>query len=142
VATGSDNVANLVVNSSGTWIGSTSTGWDDDSNWCGGVPVSGTNVIIPFGTDYSPTVNITNALCNNLTINSGATLTINAGNALTIAGTLTNSAGASGLILESNATKTASLICNTSDIVPATFNRYISGSSESWHFLSSPEAVQ
>ncbi len=138
---GSDNGTNLVVNSAGTWIGSISTGWNTGSNWCGGVPVSGTNVTIPSGTDYSPNVDITNAVCNNLTISSGTRLTINAGKALSISGILTNSAGTSGLILESNATGTASLIHNSNNI-PATVQRYISGSAEAWHFLSSPVSAQ
>ncbi len=139
--TGSDNGNDLIVNSAGTWIGGTSTGWNTDSNWCGGVPNSGTNVTVPSGTDYSPNVDITNAVCNDLIINSGAVLTINAGKALSVAGSLTNSAGISGLVLESNTAGTASLIQNSNNVT-ATVQRYISGNAEDWHFLSSPVAAQ
>ena len=126
----------------GTWLGITSPGnWSDDSNWSNGVPTSGTNVEIPTGTAYPPHIDIASADCNNLTINSGSVLTINPAGALTVYGTLTNLAGTAGLVLVSDATGTASLIHST-DNVPATVNRYISGTAQDWHFLSSPVAAQ
>jgi len=76
-----------------------------------------------------------------LTIDAGATLAIASQNKVTVAGTLTNSADAAGFVLQSNALGTASLMHNTNG-VPATVQRYISGATEAWHFLSSPVAAQ
>ena len=41
-------VTTVVVNPQGTWLGTTSTAWEDATNWCGGVPTSSTNVITKF----------------------------------------------------------------------------------------------
>ncbi len=59
----------------GTWLGTTSTDWKDPSNWCGGVPTSSTNVIINAGGNQ-PSLLTAGGVCNNITINSGATLTV------------------------------------------------------------------
>jgi hypothetical protein len=63
-----------------TWIGVTSIDWNIGSNWSSGyVPTSATNVTIPSGTPFAPTISASaNAVCKNLTINSSATLTENA----------------------------------------------------------------
>ena len=97
VATGvspsaTSNSATLTVNSTNTWAGGTSTAWNTAANWsCGIVPTASNDVVIPSGTTFSPTVNITTAICNNLTINSGASLTFTAGsNVLEVKGTFTN----------------------------------------------------
>ena len=135
-------VATITITSSGTWLGTTSPGnWSDPSNWCGGVPTASTNVFIPSGTTYQPTVDVTTAICLSLTINASAILTIGAAKALTVSGTLTNNGGTAGLVLQSNGSGTASLIHSTTG-VPATVSRYMSGVAESWHFLSSPVAAQ
>ena len=76
-----------------------------------------------------------------LLINSGKIFEVAAGSALDVPGTLTNNAGVSGFILQSDASGTASLIQKT-DNVPATMQRYISGSAEAWHFLSAPVTGQ
>src|SRR4030043_1680138 len=78
---------------------------------------------------------------NTLTIASGSKFTIDPSKSVTVTGTLTNSEGNTGLVMQSDATGTASLIHNT-DSVPATVNRYISGSAEAWHFISSPVSAQ
>ena len=72
-----------------------------------------------------------------LTINASKKLEVSAGKELSVTGTITNNAGTSGLVLQSDATGTASLMHN-SDNIPATVQRYISGPVEGWHFLSSP----
>ncbi|MEI6434949.1 MAG: hypothetical protein WCP32_08910, partial [Bacteroidota bacterium] len=80
----------------------------------------------------------------NLTIantSSNTSLTIGPLNYLTVTGTLTNSAGNTGLIVNSDATGAGSLINGTSS-VPASVNRYITGISRAWHFLSSPVEAQ
>ncbi len=76
-----------------------------------------------------------------LSINSGTKFIVAPGIQLSATGTITNSAGNAGFVLQSDATGTASLLHNSAD-VPATVHRYISGSAEAWHFLSSPVAAQ
>ena len=61
--------------------------WGNPANWNGGiVPTCNTDVAIPGGLNFYPTVS-TPAVCNNITIESGATLITNA--ALTVSGTST-----------------------------------------------------
>jgi hypothetical protein len=89
----------------------------------------------------SATIPAAMTVAGNLSIGSSCNLAIAATSSLLVSGTLTNNAGASNFILKSDATGTAALIHNT-DNVPATVQRYISGESEDWHFLSSPVANQ
>ena len=137
----SGNTHAITITAIGTWLGATSTSWNEPSNWCGGVPGTSTNVVIPSPPTNQPHVDITGGVSHDLTINSGAALTIDAANALTVSGTLTNSAGNSGLLIKSSSSGTASLIHYT-DSIPATFERYITGHDSAWHFLSSPVASQ
>ncbi|WP_118975891.1 T9SS type A sorting domain-containing protein [Taibaiella koreensis] len=68
------NNATMTVNAYGTWNGSMNANWDNPSNWnCGQVPTATTNVTINSG-GTQPIINVGTATCNNLTINSGATL--------------------------------------------------------------------
>jgi len=71
----------LGVHSNGTWLGSADIKWEDAANWCGGVPTSTTNVLIPTGTTYSPTISTTTGTAYSaaLDILNGAILTINGG---------------------------------------------------------------
>ena len=87
----------------------TETGnWEDATKWNVG-EIPGINTKSPEGNganDDSPVINASCALsssykCTNLTINSGKTLTINAGSSLSVLGTLTNNAGADGLVIKS-----------------------------------------
>ena len=59
------------------------------------MPASGTDVIILASAVNMPVISDSppgnHAVCNNLNINSGASLTINAGQALTVIGNLINS---------------------------------------------------
>lgn len=142
VAVNQSNYAVIIVSPvAGTWLGITSNDWHTVSNWSGGVPLSATDVVVPSGTPFQPSINSASAYCHNLTINSGASLSISAGKLLTVSGTLVNNAGTAGLILQSDATGTASLLHN-SDNISATVNLYITGSAENWHLLSSPVASQ
>ena len=73
----------------GLWTGTNGISWNDGGNWDdGNVPTSTVDVDIPNVTN-KPTVDITNAACQNLNIQTGATLTIPAGNTLTVNGTYT-----------------------------------------------------
>ncbi|MDP4208648.1 MAG: autotransporter-associated beta strand repeat-containing protein [Bacteroidota bacterium] len=73
----------------GTWIGGVSTDWNTAANWCGGVPTSATNVVIPSGGNQ-PVIGAAGGVCNNITINTGATLSISGSNTLTVSGNFTN----------------------------------------------------
>ncbi|MCL4482145.1 MAG: hypothetical protein M1445_05945, partial [Bacteroidetes bacterium] len=77
------------VVTAGSWLGTNSTDWNTASNWCSGVPTSTTDVVIPSGTPFQPTIGAA-AVCNNITINTGATLTITGSNTLTVGGNWTN----------------------------------------------------
>ena len=77
----------------------------------------------------------------NLKIEGDASLTISPKSYLTVTGTLINNAGNSGLVIQSNAESTASLI-HASANVSATVSRYLPGVSQSWHLLSSPMVAQ
>ena len=122
-----------------TWNGSSSSDWNAAANWsCNTVPAATDNVLIPHvATD--PVVNLaaaSPALCNNLTIESGAVLTIPAGKALTVNGTLTNNAGIAGLVVQSASAAsdgTGSLINGTAGVL-GTVERYVSGNL--WHLIS------
>ena len=126
-----------------TWDGSTDSDWNTAANWTPEtVPTASANVTIPDVTN-DPVVNQatgTPAVCNNLTITTGI-VTIAPGKALTVNGTLTNNAGTTGLVIQSDATGTGSLLHNTAD-VNATIKRYIPGSSTLtdmvYHLVSVP----
>jgi hypothetical protein len=78
-----------------TWTGATSTAWNTAGNWSpGGAPTASDNVTIPSAPVNQPLISGTSTpACNNLTVNSGATLTISATNLnnalLTVSGTAT-----------------------------------------------------
>jgi hypothetical protein len=130
-----------------SWTGSVSNLWSDPNNWFSNVvPILSDNVYIPDVTN-DPVVDLTPgtpAVCNNLTIDPGAVLTVGDGKALTVYGTLTNNAGAGGLIIQSTSVGTGSLIQGTT-AVEGTMQRYIPQRTDAlhgWHFLSSPVEPQ
>jgi hypothetical protein len=71
----------LDVDGNGTWLGTADAEWEDAANWCGGVPVQTTNVLIPAGTPFSPVISATTgtAYSTALTIQSSAGLSIGGG---------------------------------------------------------------
>ncbi|HNW89759.1 MAG TPA: hypothetical protein PKN48_08845, partial [Bacteroidales bacterium] len=89
-AEGSATVTIVGTSALGTWEGKVSTDWFDVKNWgaCT-VPTAAINVTIPSGTPYSPII-AGAAVCNNITINSGASLTISGSNTLNVSGNWTN----------------------------------------------------
>ena len=80
----------VVVNSTGTWLGTINTDWNTDDNWCGNVPSSGTDVIIPASAPNQPIIGDLDAVCNSISIQSGASLTIQNANTLTVHGNWQN----------------------------------------------------
>ncbi|MGB4848502.1 MAG: hypothetical protein WBP41_11320, partial [Saprospiraceae bacterium] len=90
---GSSTTGILNVNISctdGTWIGVFSTDWNDDGNWCGGVPTSTTNVIIPSAPANQPVIGAAGGLAQSITIDASATLTISGAYTLAVSGNWTN----------------------------------------------------
>ena len=77
------NTVTLHVKSSGVWLGGTSTAWEQAANWCGGVPVQTTNVLIPPSptAPFQPTISAATgtAYSTALNVQSGAILTISGG---------------------------------------------------------------
>ncbi|MDO9512914.1 MAG: T9SS type A sorting domain-containing protein [Bacteroidales bacterium] len=150
-----DNVANWGTKTDGTGASPTNFTSDNQSftiknnttptistDWT----VSGTNSKIVIG-DGINSCNFTaayNVSTPDLEINTNGVITLNATKSLTVSGTLTNNATASGLVIESDATGTGSLIHSTASI-NATFKRYMAAATwtdgqDGWHFLSSPVA--
>ena len=123
---------------------SVSTGnWNTSGTWTpSGVPIATDHVTIK--STHTVSVDIINAVSNNLNIETGAVLEISTGKALTINGSLSNGAGDGGLIVRSG----GSLITKGSVSGTATVERYIAGAADwtgattGWHLLSSPVAAQ
>ena len=126
-----------------TWTGATNSVWNTTGNWNSNtIPSAADNVIIPNVTN-DPIIgaaSISTEVCKNLTIESGAVLTISAGKSLTLNGNLVNSAGTSGLIINSDATGTGSLKIVGSVSGGATVERYMA--LDRWHLISSPTGLQ
>jgi parallel beta-helix repeat protein len=131
-----------------TWTG---TGiypwnWNAADNWSPNTVPSAISVAIIPNVATDPFIIEdpgTPAVCYDLTIETGAVLTIAVGKALTVNSTLTNSAGAGGLVIKSDVTGTGSLI--TSSTPDAIVERYINAwtnGAHGWHLLSSPVAEQ
>jgi len=121
------------------WQGTTDTDWNTKgNNW------SGTHGYIP---DASFDVTISNqgnqptisdeAAVNDLTISSGV-LTLSAAQSLRVFGSLSNSAGTSGLILKADGTGSSSLLHETNGVA-ATVESYFDdiGTTE-WYLISPP----
>ena len=105
--TASTTFTTVTAASINTWLGGTSgnlTNWATTTNWSKtAVPLATDNVVIPSVTNQ-PTIGAA-AVCNTITVNSGATLTISAAFGLTVgnatSGSITNNGTISG-----NATST------------------------------------
>lgn len=100
-ACGTVNTDSFIVNTiaNGVWLGSISNAWNVAGNWCGGVPVSTSDVVINAGAPNNPQIN-TAAVVNSLNLGLGATLTFSGTNnsieilgSITEAGTFTKTNG-------------------------------------------------
>ncbi len=142
---GAGGLAGIGIAPINLWKTSASTtDWATGSNWEDGiVPATVVNVTIPTGASNYPIISgdaATPSECNNLTIESGASLSIPVDKALTVSGTITNSAGNSGIVVQSSSSGDGSLIFS-SGTPSGTVERYIaaySGASDGFHMLSSP----
>ncbi len=86
----SGKTVTLTVNAAGTWLGTTNTDWNTASNWCGGVPISTTDVLIPDyggGGTYPIIASSVAGTCRNITISTNASVSINTGGSLAVSGT-------------------------------------------------------
>ena len=81
------NAATLVVGDD-SWTGTSNSDWNNALNWCNGVPTSTTNVLIPAGTPFQPTITA-NANAADLVISNGATVTVTNSGHLNLYGNLT-----------------------------------------------------
>lgn len=135
-----DNFEIFEISLPGTWVGSGSSDWNDPANWHGGVlPESATDVVIGSvkSGGFLPELNSGGgAVCNDLTIESGAHLYVPSGKWLTVNGTITNNAGLDGLVLKSEDTGAAGSLINTTPNVLASVERYLS--QMQWHFIGIP----
>lgn len=134
---------------SGTWLGVT-TDWHDDVNWPAEIPTSTTDVIISSSVTNQPFVfESPAAICNNLTVGTGASLTVNAGQSLTVRGNLTNS-GTVNLESGFSNDEPVGLTLNGSMIVAGTSTGNVTykrmlrpkGTEGDRHFFSSPVGGQ
>ena len=83
------SISNFSFNMNPTWTGTTSTNWAIATNWnTSSVPISTSNVTIPNVANLPVIASANNAVLNNLTINSGASLTVSG--TLTPSGIITN----------------------------------------------------
>lgn len=127
------------------WMGTLDTDWSKSDNWLPKiVPTLGLSVNIPSRSNNPVIYSGVAAEANSLNIYSGAVVTINPGGSLTVASTITNNAGAAGLVIHSTEDGTGSLI-SSQDGVQATVRRYIrrqSARNTAWFTLSSPITEQ
>jgi len=75
------SAATLHVNSSGTWLGTADTAWENGNNWCGGVPTAATDVLVPASAPRMPLISASTGTANahSLTIQKFARLSISGG---------------------------------------------------------------
>ena len=146
-----NNIITLATLGTTTWKGTTSADWNTATNWTPNiVPTALTDVTIPqVYSSFEPLVNQvpgSPAICNDLTIKPGGVLTIAPGKALTVSGILTNDnnnngSNNNGVIIQSNATGTGSLITGfVSGSGLALAARYMTMGA--WHIVSSPLSGQ
>ena len=104
--------------------------------------VSGKTINLTIDNTPGVTLNTDFTVDNALTINSGKHLTVSAGKLLTVTGSLTNSAGNSGLVIKSDAYGNDGKLINNTASVPATVELYLSGgtggSGPIFHYIVPP----
>ena len=126
---GTSGIVNITTTTCtpGNWVGVTSTDWNTASNWCGGIPTATTDVVIPSGTPFSPTIATgTTALCRNLTVNASATLSLanSATSLLNISGNFVNNG-----TFTAGAASTISFVGTNQNVAGVTYsNLTLSGS--------------
>ena len=111
--------------------------WNNSSSWEGGsVPISTDDVAVMNNITLSSSQSI-----NSVLIYNNNSLTISESGQLTVNNDLINNAGNNGLVIQSDATGTGSLIVNGSVTGDATVQRYMTNytvDTNGWHLLSAP----
>ncbi|NCA86629.1 MAG: hypothetical protein EOM83_13850, partial [Clostridia bacterium] len=126
-----------------TWTGASSTAWNTATNWSpAGVPTAANNVTIPSAPANQPLINgAITPVCNNLTVNAGATLTISgtssANSQLAVSGTATFNGALSigGYISKTGKLIAANIIWNSSSSLSAYYGGRMEVSGN-WTFAS------
>ena len=148
VVTNSCAAASNAVNydyNSFQWKGAVSGEWTDDANWCGGsAPTASDDVFVSDGVNAPHITSAPGspALCDNLTVASGATLIIDAGKAMTIEGDVVNNGT---ILVKADATGIGSLITKgtVSGAGACKMEQYLTGSGGAtpdglFYYVSSP----
>lgn len=106
------------VNAAYQWLGGTSGDWNVSTNWCGGIPTSSTNVVIPSGTVVN--IQSSNAVANSVTVSAGGSLVMTGAHNLSITagGSFTNN----GTFNAAGSTGTVAFLGNGIVSGPTTFN--------------------
>jgi len=129
-----NNANDLLPGVHGTVWRNNNVTWGGTNNWDCEVPTKYVDVFIVSGSNQ-PHVNIAGE-CKNINIASGSVLTINKKRSLTVFATLSNNAGATGLVLISDADGASSLITQTNSI-SATVESYFVDLGQ-WYLISPP----
>lgn len=134
-ATGCTKTDSTYVIPHGIWTGETSSAWGSDNNWSTLIPGIAYNVRIGSGAGNQPVINSNDNICNNLTIESSASLNINSGYDLTIEGDFANNGT---LTISSDATGTGSIITKGNITGSGNNNVNLYLTAERWWYISSP----
>ena len=120
--------------SQSTWIGNVSTDWFNAANWCGGIPSSTTDVLIPAGAKFMPSIATTGAQCKNIIINAGLAATTYSNS---IAAASLTTATSNNLDVFGNWVNNGSFIANTGSVTfrGATNTSITSGTAETFYNL-------
>jgi hypothetical protein len=119
--TGIVNVASSTC-TTGYWTGLTGTNWNNASNWCGGIPLASTNVVIPSGLTNMPVIAAgTTAVANNITVNGTLTLANDATALLNISGNFINN----GVFTAGVLSKTSFIGTTSQDVDGVTYGELI-----------------
>lgn len=96
------------------WTGYQSANWNDPSNWCGGIPAPGADVVInnPLAPNQPLLPLSSSTVLTNLLISDGSSVTIPAGSALTVNGGLGIVNNGSLTIKSNGVSSNGSLIAN------------------------------
>ncbi len=126
------------------WTGASGNDWNSSDNWEKGAISGADDDVYIVNTATSPQINSpvsSPALCNDLFVESGATLTVNAASAITIGDEFTNNGT---VIVESDDGGTGSMIVEGTANGEVDFERYLdeTDKADAWHYVSSPVSGQ